>query len=103
MIDKEKFIKYVAEEIYEDWNEWNGSDKVYDMDEVHDLGLRFPISNRTFIEDLGEWEYHTIYEPFLNKNQDLVELINKEVERIKDDNYDPYWDDMATYRRMVFS
>lgn len=102
MFDKEKFIRYIAEDMYEDYSEWNGSDQVYGMDEVHDIGLTYPIARGMTIEDLGDWEYWTFYNQFLNRNQDLVGLINEEISEIISDNYDPYWDDLATYHRMVF-
>lgn len=103
-IDIEDFCDYVAECKWEDYSEWEHMDyTTYDIDEIHDIGLQYPISDKMLIEDLGEFEYFAMYDNFLNQYEKiLIKTINEKAEELYDANYDYRADDERTYRQLVF-
>ena len=83
-IDIEDFCDYIAKCKLEDYFEWGHMDyRTYDIDEIHDIGLQYPICNNMLIEDLGDFEYFAMYDNFLNKYEKiLIKTINKKAEEL---------------------
>ena len=103
LIDRDEFIDFVADREYEYYaDEIFNSHTLNDMDEVHDSGLTFELTQNVTIEDVGDFEYWAIYNVFLNKNQDIVDIINDGIEQLIDDNYDYKADDVRTIMKLRF-
>lgn len=102
MIDKEDFIEYVAEKLYEESCE---DRKVYQpssLIEIEEYGWGYPLDDNRVIEDLDSTEYKEIYEKFLDENTDLVDEVNGKFKEIFNDNYDCRADDERAYMKLVF-